>query len=1554
MEHINKFFKGLNKDLSLDLITPEYYFDAHNMTLITQNGKSTGAIQNTKGNLLSIIPEDTSNVLEFVLDPTLAGTISINIVLTPSGTIINFVVPFTTSEQDFYEAVSDYINTNHNQDGVYAAFNSDHVVLWSGLGVGNELLNTDLLGSGSILTGTGTLTVNNTYVPAQVDLQWIGWGRIRDDFYLFSTNETTDASPTTSYGQIWKFQYDKLTQYYRLTLMYNNQINFTNYHPIPNPGGFVGNYETDTIQKIYWTDNYNRLRSINTEDPDLFALEPDNIDVYPNIALSIPILQNIGTGGVLNKGIWHCAYRLKKDTGSSTTFSQCSNPVFLVGAAENVEMIFFQTDDPFVGNSGKTLTFQINNVDTSYDRIEVLALYRTVDGGIPRVMLIVEEPILTDTFQCTFTGNQPVVDIPLEEYLQDPLVFDTIKSIVSKNNFLFAGNVKYSDFDVDFDARAFRYNRSGLGATTYEDPTGNPNDINPNQDPGMVGDPNTAYLYQSDGVTIGGEGLNGLVSYEFTRPDFTTPSNGDQSIVLDNSYTGTVNPTAPFFEIFPNSNNQIIDLGTDFQQYPNPYTYPDYHSPYVANSIRQYRRDELYRFGIVFFSKKGEPSYVHWIADIRMPHAYMPDQTQALVTRVPLAPNYENYYPLTCGQSSIIYGNPLGVKFTVNVDSIKDQISGYSIVRVKRENADKSVLGQGILYPAHTVGTDDYIINSNLTGVYLTGAISIEPVTGQGMSSFNSPDFLFRGSPRQLNGDHFDYIGLLTKYCESTSTWCTGINVGNFKVIKYQHNDSFSGIRQIEFTGATLALYQPLILSSAAVDLARAYEELDPGGGGNVNMRPYFSGGTLPTLDVYNGSIETAAAANIVPTLGSKSLLAYCEFSDGSGAGNTAYQNNVAGDDVMASTVVPVDNQYLVNYKRTLTQYGGNTNAQKSKNEYISTGHYQPVDDTYTGSTAGTFTYTGTVFGGDSYICMFDNVKQFPRPNIGLDWDSSSQTTGECVHIYPVETDININLRYSTGGAIANKYQAVIMFDPPNYDSIDVFEQFLLRPFVDMENDIRLYFPRPIPFVDTTQHDVRVFASQRKVNGEIIDSWGQFKEDDYIDLDSIQGPLNNLIVHKDKLIGYQDQGIVSLPVEERSLIQDNTGADLTLGTGGVLPRYDYISKKIGSKHQFGFTQSPDAIFFFDINSRSLYRQVDTNPENISLMEGISSYLKENLIGLIQTHDNPFRAEGITATYDFNDNEAIFTFRDKQKNLSTPYPVSITFGPNLNNMFEIQFAVDPGLAVGDEVVYDYIDPFSGVPISLLCTVLAINPGFKYMIQPEGIVNFVGLPGQGTAYTLSLVPFTIAFNDFIQGFTSFYDFFPCMYINDQLNYFSPSPTQDDMWIHKKGPHGSYYQPTIGGIPSASTVSMIINPQYKSTKRFNSYSMITEVTNANLEEQLQETFSTIRLYNNNQNTDVQVIPIDPVTGSINLSTGTISPRGSKQIAKRVEEQWNLSYLFDRVMYTTPNPDIFTDLSTPNDIQFAQRMRSKYVICDLSYDNANDYNIILRSFSTNFDISP
>jgi hypothetical protein len=45
----------------------------------------------------------------------------------------------------------------------------------------------------------------------------------------------------------------------------------------------------------------------------------------------------------------------------------------------------------------------------------------------------------------------------------------------------------------------------------------------------------------------------------------------------------------------------------------------NYADPIIDSRYRSYQRDEIYRFGIVFYNDKFIPSPVLWIGDIRFP-----------------------------------------------------------------------------------------------------------------------------------------------------------------------------------------------------------------------------------------------------------------------------------------------------------------------------------------------------------------------------------------------------------------------------------------------------------------------------------------------------------------------------------------------------------------------------------------------------------------------------------------------------------------------------------------------------------------------------------------------------------------------------------------------------------------------------------------------------------------------------------------------------------------------------------------------------------------------
>ena len=119
---------------------------------------------------------------------------------------------------------------------------------------------------------------------------------------------------------------------------------------------------------------------------------------------------------------------------------------------------------------------------------------------------------------------------------------------------------------------------------------------------------------------------------------------------------------------------------------------PNYSDPYVCANFLGYQRDEIYRFGIIFYNNKNIPSPVHWIGDIKMPASYMSTNS------------FSELYPFHCGRyintneeanHKEMTAFVLGIEFKIK--NVPDEVYAYEIVRCDRTQSDRTVVCQGAL-----------------------------------------------------------------------------------------------------------------------------------------------------------------------------------------------------------------------------------------------------------------------------------------------------------------------------------------------------------------------------------------------------------------------------------------------------------------------------------------------------------------------------------------------------------------------------------------------------------------------------------------------------------------------------------------------------------------------------------------------------------------------------------------------------------------------------------------------------------------------------------------
>jgi hypothetical protein len=626
---VNVFSAGLNQDLAKSVYKEGNYLDALNITLLTDSGLSTAVIQNKKGNKLQI---------QF---PT--------------------TIPAAT-----YEANGEYPQVIPAQENLKA------------------------LEGVAVTDGSGTQVL----------------------FFFTKSNAVGNLNDNV-YGQIWRCNFLGTTDNisgaingYELTvnnhMMYNRNLNFRFTERIK----AICKYENQNFSRIYWTDGgLNPVRSINTIGSlgNIIQTPVRTLNIVSDVNLDTPIIRRL-IKGELPEGKYQLAYRLLSKNGDLTNFSTCSNLIDIIEGDEfNSEFGYplgntieystdamATTDTKDIIDSNKGIEFYIPHLDKDYQMIQYALIYYS-QPNLPEIYVYPYKEIsLYSNQNESFTDlYSDTTILTTEEFNIMYSPFEKARTIEVKDNILFAANTTNEMFKVNVDYRAYRYNASGQ-ATTYElDGTTNtfttayPNNqildvINPYNDEsgkifglnpsGSTADwfNNQQYKFQKNGVALGGEGPN--ISYNF----------GSTQILVDTNQLN-INK-APLIKTEVDNSNLIGSVNNHITN--NNGSFSSLKSPYKSSCQVSWQRGEVYRFGITFYNKKGQASYVNWIGDIKMPDFNESSNPVSLLSTF-------NSGRLTMYSTHI--------NFDVNIpQDLTEDISGFKIVYVERQENDKTRFGTAI------------------------------------------------------------------------------------------------------------------------------------------------------------------------------------------------------------------------------------------------------------------------------------------------------------------------------------------------------------------------------------------------------------------------------------------------------------------------------------------------------------------------------------------------------------------------------------------------------------------------------------------------------------------------------------------------------------------------------------------------------------------------------------------------------------------------------------------------------------------------------------------
>lgn len=1011
------------------------------------------------------------------------------------------------------------------------------------------------------------------------------------------------------------------------------------------PVKIITNYESAYVNKIYIVDGENSMKVINIAEQGQYSTDPTKYDLVTGTSLFKPTFTTYTSGNIKTSVVQYC-YRLYKSDVDMSGFSPISERITIIKDFDNYKSVNGQDLDQ-TSNKGCQLSLRFLNV-YGYDKIKVYRVQYMNNTDLPTIYEIIDSTIDTSnidtTVEVTDSGTENGPTIELEYFNSEIAKENIISTLEKKDNRLFSANIKDGFWDVEYDARSFRlqngktrlysYTQEGYEEFDKADIISKEWVVPKEHD--CINDLNRQIKYNDTDDRYGTNILGGVgpnIDFKIITYDYLIEETDINQFRLNIDVSGSNYTSSKKYRYatkgvdgeYSTLTPKTINTGN----LPHNYSSRD-----VVNNFLSYQRDEVYRFGIVFYDSKNRATPVKWIADIRFPDQ-SDDKTQAFVYK-----------------DDQLYSRPIGVEFTIK--NFPQNAVAYEIVRCERTSADRTVVCQVAL--SRTIKFEDW---GNKNTDWYNGEFDRRPSvipyfnknieihkaqvsvggidnpfkinrkddhtpskTANDLFYMISPEICINKDSLQFDDQMFilPFATFCTNDSETDDTW----EEGNGRIRK--------AASIIDTSNEELCTNNSQLKSvfgcTTGISFFDVEDDTNSIHGGAV--RYYRCGGFQEIKSDKNipYNIDVAKLTNSINfnlTSEQKEIVKdnilvvdkylFLNWAMGSyGVGGPHGVAQVLKSDSLTESLnnssrydyIAGDKPYVLmaNIKRKVSQYGGDSYNQRLNSVYKSIGYYSRIENNRI-----------AVFGGDTYLGVFD----YQQTGLFVLPDPLKDQNKKCyVQCYiPFESSINMyyrtdqhfsqtadgrtaNVAYCTDGGLVGSYnQPTAMYV---YNS--VYSEF--GSAKNMISDAEANSNKNKYFLN------RIMASQPKISNEEDDSWKDFKEANYLDVDNQYGQITNLKTFNGNLYFFQENAVGIASVNERSLVYDNTNEALALGSGGVLTRADYITTQFGSQtiNDLSICSTDKGIYWYDRQNKTICGINSNGIEELSKTKNVQSFINK--------------------------------------------------------------------------------------------------------------------------------------------------------------------------------------------------------------------------------------------------------------------------------------------------------------------------------------------------------
>lgn len=1079
----------------------------------------------------------------------------------------------------------------------------------------------------------------------------IGVKELRDSAIIVSTDNS-------GFDCFWELTNVNSGQF-DLNLLYMNDLGLSTSNLVQ----IEYNYENSIIQKIYFVDGKNQIRSMNIrqsvangDSKNLIDIPSTSIDTVSTFELSQPVVNDVVSGGNHTAGMIQYSYGLYILNGSQTTISPLSELVSLdkgtgLGGGDVNE------------NVGRAVVVNVPDIDTSFTHIRIYAIKYTSFNEEPEVSLIADKEIDNFSNFTYYDDGSKIESVSLAAFVflgSDPII---PKHIATKDNRLFPINIKEATFDFDLDTRCYGHSAGGT-AVVWEN-------VYLNGSNNLAG---------STPITLNGTYTNISERHDAINRDYNTykyQANGT-----------TLGAEGPYFKVEIDQTTLTDSEAAD----------------------KQFFKDrEIYRIGIELYNRRGQKSEPSWMCDLQMPEGNLSGNYNKL--KVTLKPEFYVWLN-TSSNFSTPDSVPVGYKVlradrtatdkTILTQGIINPMvanyphTGKITALAERKTAVNTGVSDKMPGPIRKFQTlspfikcRDYAETSwsgdnDSTFNQLGKGNKSEGIKARASSDWRaqtfqhsrlmqmfSPEILF--DPISIDSSYELFtVGLMkesfsanwstetnptsgvhnveAKFINGISPGTPGVTiVPSISNANYLMDKSFFGPTNSDHDIATHQVYREFkgtFHKATASDSVRRNEiygtpEVTEKGAdfttynNDANVR-YCNHYKSLLIDDWNRSSDVNNDTEI-QILGLTSEGAKCvTFMEGPDDNTYPLANRKPIETIHSQAATGQTNGILVceftkdvNTKYLGSIYGGFTYEAKSVSSYIGIGTYNPI------ATNGVLIKSP----GDTFVNTFTFTKVAKT-----DIEETSQQYNRWCEIVSVKLESTVDLKNRSDLSLSewdNKYQ-------PKYDEYQKYNRVYSQQPTLVQNSETGFKSKKIQEFDT-----RIMASKEKIPGESVDSWTDFLQNETMDLDGQYGPINAVTNAGDEIYCLQDSGVAHISINPRVQTTGADGVSIELGTGGILHDYQYVTTKSGCLNKWGVVATQNGFYYIDILNKGII-QFNGQIKGLSDQEGFHSEFNNAMIYNDLVLDNAVASYGVSTGYNSVNNDVYFSMKMSSGSFTIAY------------------------------------------------------------------------------------------------------------------------------------------------------------------------------------------------------------------------------------------------------------------------------------------------------------